>query len=77
MMDACPNCSNKLRISDAQPGNVLVCGLCAEILVVGGDGSTHHATPQETAAFPADMRTEIEDFQKALLAKKTEGMMPS
>jgi len=77
MKEACPNCSNNLTIADTRPGNVLVCGQCVEILVVGADMAAHHATAQDIASFPPEMRAEIEQFQKALLARKTEGTMPS
>lgn len=77
MTEACPNCSNKLALAGADPGSVLVCGLCVEILIVAQDGTARHATPHDVAAFPPEMRAEIESFQKRLLLRKTEGNIPS
>lgn len=75
--EACPNCSNKLNLTGLDPGGVLVCGLCVEVLVIGQDGAARHATAQDFAAFPSEMRAEIESFQKRLLLRKTEGGIPA
>lgn len=77
MTEACPNCSNKLKLAGTDVGSVLVCGLCVEILVVGSDLTVRHATPTDIAAFPPGMRVEIETFQKGLLLQRTQGNMPS
>ena len=77
MMEACPNCANPVQVRGLQPGAVLVCAFCIEVLILGHDQVPHHASAQEQASFPPEMRAEIEAFQKRILVHRTEGDMPS